>query len=462
MQGLYTYYYFLGIGGIGMSALARYFNLKGARVYGYDRTSTVLTKKLESEGISISYTDSIEEIPDEILHDKNNCLIIYTPAIPDTHKGYSLFVNNGFNIVKRAKVLGSICNPHKGIGIAGTHGKTSVTTFTTHLMYNSEVGCSAFLGGISKNFKSNFVFSESSDFVIIEADEYDRSFHKLYPQTALITSMDADHLDIYGKHESILDSFYEYANHVSENGNFIYKYGLPVSPVFTSLKEKQVNIYSYSLNNSEADFYASSIIFENGKYTITLETPFGQIQNLNTKILGSINIENIIAATSIALCNGVTADEIRESLQTLQGVERRLDLKVSNDKYIYIDDYAHHPEEIKAFISSVKGMFPNKKITGVFQPHLYSRTKDFASEFAESLSQLNEVILLDIYPARELPIEGVSSEIIAKKINTENQICSKEDLINILKDKEIEVLITMGAGNIDTLVNPICQMLEEK
>jgi len=462
MQALYTYYYFLGIGGIGMSALARYFNMKGAKVFGYDKTPTKLTRKLESEGITISYSDSIDDIPKEILHGKDSSLIVYTPAIPDTHIGFNFLRHNGYMLQKRARVLGGICNAFKGIGIAGTHGKTSITTFTTQIMYNSTLGCSAFLGGIAKNFETNFVFSQESEFVIVEADEYDRSFHNLFPDTALITSMDADHLDIYGKHEDILESFYTYVKQIKQNGKLVHKLGLDFSDVTHVLEEKSITIYTYDLKNAEADFYASSISREQNAYVITLETPFGQIENITIHIPGNINVENIIGASAVALCNGVTADELRKSVYDLKGVERRLDIQFNNENIVYIDDYAHHPEELKAAISSIKELYAGKKLTGIFQPHLFSRTQDFATEFGKSLSLLDEVILLDIYPAREEPIPGVDSNLILKNITSSSkEICSKEEVIKKLENRNIEVLITMGAGDIDTLVNPIKELLQK-
>lgn len=457
----YTYYYFLGIGGIGMSALARYFNLQGVRVLGYDKTPSNLTHALESEGIAIHYQDEISNIPQEIIENREKTIVIYTPAIPETHKEFSYFKEQNFICVKRALILGLICNQHTGLAIAGTHGKTSVTTFTSHIFFNSALGCNAFLGGISKNFKSNYVIHPTSNFVVVEADEYDRSFHNLHPSTALITSMDADHLDIYGTHENIIESFYTFANQIKENGNLIYKSSLDFSKLLPKIHAKGIKTYTYSLQDSKADFYAKHIERKNNVYVINLHTPFGEISDIIFNLPGKVNIENMVAASSIALCNGITIQELKLALYTLQGVERRLDIQLANDKVIYLDDYAHHPEELRACISSIKELYSDKKITGIFQPHLYSRTKDFAKEFGESLSLLDELLLLDIYPARELPIVGVSSQLIFDNVHISNKhLCSRENLLEVLEQHVPEVLITMGAGDIDRFVKPITDLLK--
>lgn len=459
----YTYYYFLGIGGIGMSALARYFNLQGAEVLGYDRTPSDLTSKLESEGIQIHYNDEVSCIPQRIIQNSEKTLIIYTPAIPADNKEFNFFKEHNFTYVKRAQVLGLICNEHNGIAISGTHGKTSITTFTSHIFYNSTKGCNAFLGGISKNFNTNYVIHPTSEYVVVEADEYDRSFHNLYPSTAIITSIDADHLDIYGSHEQIFESFYTFAKQIKNGGTLIYKKTVNIEPIVAELQNKKIKIYTYSLSDSNADFYASSIERKNNIYEITLQTPFGEITDILFSLPGKINIENMIAASSIAICNGITPQELKRAIVTLQGVERRLDIQVNNSKVVYLDDYAHHPEELKACISSIKELYFDKKITGIFQPHLYSRTKDFAKEFGESLSLLDELILLDIYPARELPIEGVSSDLIFNNVQISNkQICKKENLLHTIDSKMPEVLITMGAGDIDRFVKPITELLKRK
>jgi UDP-N-acetylmuramate--alanine ligase len=459
----YTYYYFIGIGGIGMSALARYVHNSGHTVYGYDKTRTALTLELEQEGISISYSDSADAIPQEIIEHKNDSLIIYTPAIPKNHRGFNYFVNHSFRLIKRAVFLGEICNKSHGIAIAGTHGKTSITTCTAHIMHNSKKGCSAFLGGISKNFSSNFIHSPHSTKVVVEADEFDRSFHNLHPHTALVSSVDADHLDIYGNYENIVSAFHTFVRQIQKGGIFIYKYGLNFTDITSELKNKHIQTYTYDISNTKADFYAHKITKENNTYTISLTTPFGTIDNITIQIPGLISVENCIAGTALSLCNGVTQEEVTKALQSYLGVKRRLDIQFKNESQIYIDDYAHHPAELRATITSLQDLYTDKKITGIFQPHLYSRTQDFASEFAQSLSLLDEVIILDIYPAREEPIKGVSSELIFKNIsNPHKTMCSKEELIEILQTKKIDVLVTMGAGDIDTLIEPIKNMLSKQ
>ena len=457
----YTYYYFLGIGGIGMSALARYFNFKGAQVVGYDRTPSELTHKLESEGIAITYNHQIECIPKQVIENKEKTLVVYTPAIPNDMPQFVHLQSLGYTCVKRAYVLGLICKNQHGIAISGTHGKTSVTTFTSHILYNSSKGCNAFLGGISKNFKSNYVFHPTSTNVVIEADEYDRSFHSLYPSTALVTSMDADHLDIYGSHTAILDSFKQFFSQIQPGGTFIYKKNLDVSESLPMLQEKNIQCYSYSINDIRADFYARVITRKHNAYSIDLVTPFGEISNIIFQLPGKVNIENMIAASAIALCNGVQPNELVQELFTLQGVERRLDIRVSNSKVLYIDDYAHHPEELKACITSLKELYSTAKITGIFQPHLYSRTRDFAKEFGQSLSLLDELLLLDIYAARELPIEGVTSQLIFDAVTIPNKrIVSKHELLQYIEHNVPEVLVTMGAGDIDRFVKPLEDLLK--
>ncbi|MDA3883905.1 MAG: UDP-N-acetylmuramate--L-alanine ligase [Bacteroidales bacterium] len=455
----YTYYYFIGIGGIGMSALTRYVRNSGHTVYGYDRTRTALTLELEQEGISISYSDSADAIPPEIIEHKDDSLIIYTPAIPKNHKGFNYFVNHAFTLKKRAAFLGEICNNSHGIAIAGTHGKTSITTCVAHIMYNSNEGCSAFLGGISKNFKSNFIHSPHSTNVVVEADEFDRSFHNLHPHIALVSSVDADHLDIYGNYENIVSAFHTFVGQIQEGGTFIYKYGLDFTKILPELQNKKIQTYTYDISNAEADFYAHKITKQNNTYIISLTTPFGSIDSITIQIPGLISVENCIAGAALSLCNSVPKEIVKTALQSYLGVKRRLDIQFKNESQVYIDDYAHHPEELRATITSLQDLYTDKKITGIFQPHLYSRTQDFAPEFAQSLSLLDEVIVLDIYPAREEPIEGVSSELIFKDISIPHKtMCSKQELIEILHTKKIDVLVTMGAGDIDTLIEPITNM----
>lgn len=456
-------YYFIGIGGIGMSALARYFNLQGARVFGYDRTPSDLTRALESEGMAVHYTDSVDAISDEVKNAADETIVVITPAIPKDNLEYNYFKNNGFTILKRAQVLGLICKDKKTVAIAGTHGKTSTTTFTSYLLNKSSKGCNAFLGGIAKNFNSNFVFDGKSDLIAVEADEFDRSFHNLYPSTAVITAMDADHLDIYGTHEAVIESFYQFARQIQQNGTLIHKLGLNFEPIKNDLQNHNVKVYTYALQDASADFYMKSIEIKNNAFELTLHTPFGEISGMYFGLPGKTNVENLVAASAASLVNGLTAEELKTEVASLQGVVRRFDVHVANEKVIYIDDYAHHPAELAACITSIREMYAGKKLTGIFQPHLYTRTRDFASDFAKSLSLLDELILLDIYPARELPIPGVTSKIIFDEVTCkEKEMCSKENLLNVLKNKNLEVLITVGAGDIDRLVQPIAEEVRDK
>lgn len=445
--------YFVGIGGIGMSAIARYFHSIGKNVFGYDRTSTKLTGELLEEGIKITFEDDLDTIPNDFLN-KEKTLVVFTPAIPKDHQQLSYFKLNSYTIMKRSQVLGLLSDDLNGIGIAGTHGKTTVSTITAHIFYNSKMGCNAFLGGISRNYQSNLLLSKDSPWVILEADEFDRSFLQLHPKIALITSMDADHLDIYGDKSELEKSFQEYAGQIKQDGILVHKKGL-------HLENIKVEKYTYSLDEV-ADFYAKNLTLVEGFYEFDLVHPQGVFEKLKFSYPGKINVENAIGACSVAILGGVKEEEIRAALSSFEGVRRRFDYQIRKDKLVFIDDYAHHPKELKESISSVRAIYPNKKITGVFQPHLYTRTRDFAEGFAESLSLLDEVILLDIYPARELPIEGVSSEMIMKNITVPVCTCSKEELIDLLEQKDLEVLLTLGAGDIDKLVEPIKNMLIEK
>ncbi|WP_421920628.1 UDP-N-acetylmuramate--L-alanine ligase [Marinifilum sp.] len=445
--------YFVGIGGIGMSAIARYFHSIGKNVYGYDRTSTKLTGELMEEGIKITFKDDLDTIPNDFLV-KENTLVVFTPAIPKDHQQLSYFRLNAFTIMKRSQVLGLLSNDLHGVGIAGTHGKTTVSTITAHIFKTSQLGCNAFLGGISRNYQSNLLLTKDSPWVILEADEFDRSFLQLHPKIALITSMDADHLDIYGDKSELEKSFHEYASQIKKNGILVYKKGLRIENI-------EAKNYTYSLNDI-ADFYARNLNLVEGFYEFDLVHPTGVFEKLKFSYPGKINVENAIGACSVAVLAGVKEDEIRAALSSFEGVRRRFDYQIREDKLVFIDDYAHHPKELKESILSVRDIYPNKKITGVFQPHLYTRTRDFADGFAERLSLLDEVILLDIYPARELPIEGVNSDMIMKNITVPVNRCTKNDLIDLLKEKELEVLLTLGAGDIDKLVEPIKNMLIEK
>ena len=450
------YIYFLGIGGIGMSALARYFHRLGKIVSGYDKTITPLTKSLQAEGISIHYDDAVKNIPNEVK-EKNNSLIIYTPAIPSDNTEYTYFKKSGYKLFKRSEILGMISNEKVTIGVAGTHGKTTISTMISYLLANSDLNCSAFLGGISKNFNSNLVVSEDSSLLVVEADEFDRSFLQLHPKYAVISALDADHLDIYGSKNAIKESFTEYVNQIREEGVLLIKKGIDIE-----IKNTGIDIYTYDIN-AEADFYAENIRLEEGKYFFNLVTPAERINNLSLSHPGLINVENAVAALAISLLAGMKRDQRRYSLDGFSGILRRFEVQINSEKLVYIDDYAHHPEELRAIISSVKELFQGRKITGIFQPHLFSRTRDFYEEFAQSLNMLDELFLLDIYPARELPIEGVTSDLIFRNVNTNSKIqCTKEELVDRLKETDSEVVITMGAGDIDQLVGPIKEMLKSK
>lgn len=446
--------YFLGIGGIGMSALARYFASQGIAVSGYDRTETPLTAALEKEGIAVHYTDDPTLLPADLHPDDS--LIVYTPAVPATHRELNTLIDRGFRIHKRAAVLGIICNSLRTIAVAGTHGKTSVTTMTAHIMKISHLGCSAFLGGISKNYQSNLLTdSGGSEWVVAEADEFDRSFLQLTPALAVITSMDADHLDVYGTHEKVIESFTLFAAQIRKGGALVIKKGLSLEDIPSSGYQK----YTYSITE-EADFCAENITLKEGHYEFDLKTPDFKIEKLVLNYPGRLNVENAVAASAVALLAGVLPDDIRKALATYSGVKRRFDIHLKNEKYLLIDDYAHHPEELRATISSVRELYPDKTITGVFQPHLYSRTRDFAAAFARSLDLLDEIVLLEIYPARELPIEGVSSELIFNQlINKRKRLCQRAELTKIASSFKPGIVIMMGAGDIDGLVEPVKEEL---
>ena len=450
--------YFIGIGGIGMSALARYFNLSGKRVAGYDLTPSPLTSSLIKEGIEIHFDDNPLKIS-KYIKNKYDSLIIYTPAIPANNKELVYMRKSGFTILKRAEVLGLITNNSKTIAVAGTHGKTSVSGLLSHIFTKSGTGCTAFLGGISKTYKSNFVYSENSEHTITEADEFDRSFLHLNPAHAIITSTDADHLDIYKDHQSLINSFNEFISKVNSSGNVLYQINAKLD--LQNIIDK--SIYSYSID-SDADFKAINLRIKNNKscFDILLSDK-SIIKDICILLPGKINIENALAAASMAWLLGISKDAIRKSLGNFKGMQRRFDFKIISDKVIFMDDYAHHPNEISAMISSVKDMYPDKVITGIFQPHLFSRTKDFASEFAKSLSQFDEIILLDIYPAREKPIEGVTSNLILSEITKKNKkICTKDKILEEILKRDIEFLITIGAGDIDRLVPSIQEILEKR
>ena len=449
--------YFIGAGGIGMSALVRYFLSIGKKVAGYDRTPTELTQKLIAEGAAIHYEESVESIPAD-FRDTTTTLIVYTPAIPATHAELTYFQENGFTIQKRSQVLGMLTQSGKGLCVAGTHGKTTTSTMTAHLLHQSNIGCNAFLGGISKNYGTNLLLSDNSEYVVIEADEFDRSFHWLTPFATVITATDADHLDIYGTKEAYLESFNHYTSLIRQGGALIVRKGIELEPRL----QEGVTLYTYS--KEEGDFHAENIRIGNGEIIFDYVSPFGNIKDIQLGVPVAINIENGIAAMALAQISGVNADEIKAAMANFGGVDRRFDFKIKTDKVVFLSDYAHHPEEIKQSILSMRALYEDKKITGIFQPHLYTRTRDFYQEFAESLSLLDEVILTEIYPARELPIEGVSSRLIFDQLRPgiEKTLCQKEEILDILKQKKIEVLKTLGAGDIENYVQPICEILNKQ
>ena len=449
--------YFVGAGGIGMSAIARYFLHIGVVVAGYDKTPSALTKELEKEGMDIHYEENVALIP-AACKDASSTLVIYTPAIPQEHQELVYFHENGFTIEKRAQVLGTLTRSHKGLCVAGTHGKTTTSTMCAHIMHQSHVDCNAFLGGISKNYGTNYILSDKSDYVVIEADELDRSFHWLRPWMSVITATDPDHLDIYGTKEAYLESFRHYTELIQPGGALI---------IHKNLEMKQhvqdgVKIYEYSLN--EGDFHAENIKIDNGEITFDFISPVESISNVELGQPVPINIENAVAAMAMAQLNGCTAEEIKEGIKTYEGVERRFDYKIKDDKHVFLSDYAHHPKEIYQSAKSIRELYKNRKITAIFQPHLYTRTRDFYKDFADSLSILDEVILCDIYPAREAPIPGVTSELIYKNLKpgVEKSMIHKEDVLDLVKKRDFDVLIVLGAGDLDNLVPQMAEILKQK
>ena len=449
--------YFVGAGGIGMSAIARYFLHIGVVVAGYDKTPSALTKELEKEGMDIHYEENVALIP-AACKDASSILVIYTPAIPQEHQELVYFHENGFTIEKRAQVLGTLTRSHKGLCVAGTHGKTTTSTMCAHIMHQSHVDCNAFLGGISKNYGTNYILSDKSDYVVIEADEFDRSFHWLRPWMSVITATDPDHLDIYGTKEAYLESFRHYTELIQPGGALI---------IHKNLEMKQhvqdgVKIYEYSLN--EGDFHAENIKIDNGEITFDFISPVESISNVELGQPVPINIENAVAAMAMAQLNGSTAEEIKEGIKTYEGVERRFDYKIKDDKHVFLSDYAHHPKEIYQSAKSIRELYKNRKITAIFQPHLYTRTRDFYKDFADSLSILDEVILCDIYPAREAPIPGVTSELIYKNLKpgVEKSMIHKEDVLDLVKKRDFDVLIVLGAGDLDNLVPQMAEILKQK
>lgn len=449
--------YFIGAGGIGMSALARYFLHMGRVVAGYDKTPTPLTRELVQEGIPIHYDEDVEAIP-EACKDVQSCLVIYTPAVPETHKELAFFRRQGFEIQKRAQVLGTLTRSHKGLCVAGTHGKTSTSTMCAHIMHESHIDCNAFLGGISKNYGTNYILSSHSDYVVIEADEYDRSFHWLRPWMTVITATDPDHLDIYGTKEAYLESFRHYTTLIQPGGALI---------IHTDLEMKAnvgTNVRTFTYSRDAGDFYAENIKIADGEISFDFVSP---LENVPGVVLGQpvpINIENGVAAMAMAQLNGCTADELRAGMKTYLGVERRFDFQIRNNRHVLLSDYAHHPQEILQSAKSIRELYRDRKITAIFQPHLYTRTRDFYADFARALSLLDEVILCDIYPAREQPIHGVTSRLIYDQLapGVKKELIHKEDVPDWVRNHDSDVLIILGAGDLNDYVPQIKAILETK
>lgn len=459
MEGMqqYRYVYFLGIGGIGMSAIARYFKADGKTVVGYDKTSTLLTDELRKEGMQIHFQDDINLIPEAIrdINNKEQVLVVLTPAVPSNHSELNFFNTNGYVVVKRSKVLGMLTADHFTLAVAGTHGKTTTSSILAHLLNEAHKNCTAFLGGISVNFGSNLLLGDSSKpehMVVVEADEFDRSFLQLFPDYAIITSMDADHLDIYGDANEMHSTYKLFARQVKANGFLLHKLGLDLGTVNAETR-------TYSITSTDADYRGVNIEVVDGTYRFDLESNSYSIKNLKLGLPGRHNVENAVAASVLALKCGVSEDSLRLALASYSGAHRRFEVHVRKPDLVYIDDYAHHPEELRATILSAKELFPDKKITGIFQPHLYSRTRDFANGFAESLSLLDELYMIELYPAREVAISGVNSKMILDKVTIENKkVVSREELIQNLREHRPQVLLTLGAGDIDMMVNPITQL----
>lgn len=452
MATKYKNAYFIGIGGIGMSAIARYFKFKGLNVAGYDKTESELTDTLQKEGIDVHYVDNVDFIPKDI----ENTLVVYTPAIPHDLKELKYVMDNGYNVFKRSKVLGEITDGERCLAVSGTHGKTTTSTLTAHILDESGEGCSAFLGGISKNYDTNLLMSHTPT-VVVEADEFDRSFLQLHPEIAVITAMDADHLDIYGDLEHVHEAFKAFASQVS--GTVIAKLGLDITS-----KDTNAKILRYHYNDPKADFYARNPQPDKlGYFSFDIVWPGGVIEGVKCGTPGWVNVENSVAAAAICLTYGLKPEAIKHAIGTFQGVKRRLDIHVNTEKISYIDDYAHHPKELSTAISSMRDIFPGRKLTAIFQPHLYTRTRDFADDFAAALSKVDKLILLDIYPAREEPIPGVTSEIIFDNVTApEKVMLHKEELMGYLEKEPVDVLITFGAGNIADFIAPITELLEKR
>ena len=449
--------YFVGAGGIGMSAVARYFRQKGLVVAGYDKTPSDLTRQLEQEEIKLHYEENIDLIPSACKNPATT-LVVYTPAIPETHKELAFFRTNGFEIEKRAQVLGRLTQTHKGLCFAGTHGKTSTSTMCAHIMHQSHLDCNAFLGGISKNYGTNYILSDKSDYVVIEADEFDRSFHWLRPYMSVITSTAPDHLDIYGTKEAYLESFRHYTELIQTDGVLVIHKDLEMK------QNVQAGVKVYEYSREAGDFHAENIRIENGTIVFDMVSPIENVTNIELGQPVPINIENGIAAMALAQLSGCTAEELRRGMKTYEGVDRRFDFKIKNDQHVLLSDYAHHPKEILQSAKSLKEICPNRKITVIFQPHLYSRTHDFYMDFAEALSHFDEVVLTEIYPAREEPIPGVTSELIYNHLDNkiEKQMIKKDDVLEFANDRDFDVLVVLGAGNLDNYMGQLSEIIKEK
>ncbi|MBP1539094.1 MAG: UDP-N-acetylmuramate--L-alanine ligase [Prevotella sp.] len=449
--------YFIGAGGIGMSALARFFMHKGIVVAGYDKTPSELTKRLEKEGMLIHYEENVSEIP-HVCKNPSSTLVVYTPAVPAEHAELQYFRNNGFEVQKRAQLLGTLTEAHHGLCVAGTHGKTTTSAMCAHIMHQSQLDCNAFLGGITKNYGTNYILADKSDYIVIEADEYDRSFHWLRPWMTVITATDPDHLDIYGTKEAYLEGFAHYTELIKEGGALIVHTGLELVP----RTKDSVRTYTYS--RDEGDFHAENVKIGNGEISFDLHSPIEDVKGIELGQPVSINIENGIAAMAMAQLCGCSAEELRYGMKTFHGVERRFDFKIKDDRHVFLSDYAHHPNEIYQSAKSIRELYQNRKITAIFQPHLYTRTRDFYREFAQALSQLDEVILCDIYPAREEPIPGVTSKLIYDCLapGVEKSMTTMDDVIPLVKSRDFDVLIVLGAGDLDTLVPQMTKILENK
>ncbi|MBQ2165752.1 MAG: UDP-N-acetylmuramate--L-alanine ligase [Bacteroidaceae bacterium] len=449
--------YFVGAGGIGMSALLRYFLGKGYNVGGYDKTPSELTERLIEEGALIHYEENVELIQD-CFKDKDSTLVVYTPAIPSEHKELVFFRENGFEIEKRAQVLGFLTNKHKGLCVAGTHGKTTTSTMVAHILHQSHVDCNAFLGGISKNYGTNYILSDTSDYVVIEADEFDRSFHWLRPWATVITATDPDHLDIYGTKEAYLESFRKYTTLIQAGGALIIHKDLEMKADV----QEGVTVYEYS--RTEGDFHAENIRIGNGEIFFDFVSPKGVVKDVQLGVPVSINIENGVAAMALAQLAGATDEELREGMRSFRGVDRRFDFKLKTENIVFLSDYGHHPKEIEQSVKSIRELYADKKIAAIFQPHLYTRTRDFYQDFANALSLLDEVFLCDIYPAREEPIPGVTSQLIYDRLRPgiEKYLIHKEQILDVVKKGGFDVLISLGAGDIENFVPEITRILKEK